>query len=30
MEDRRGHRSETRLRRKMLKVDIAKVKNYFG
>jgi len=30
MEDRRGHRSETRRRGKMLKVEIAKVKKYFG
>jgi hypothetical protein len=29
-EDRRGHRSETRRRGKMLKVDIEKVKRYFG
>ena len=30
IEDRRGHRSETRRRAKMLKVDIATVKKYFG
>ena len=30
IEDRRGHRSETRRRGKMLKVDIATVKKYFG
>ena len=30
MEDRRGHRSEIRRRGKMLKVEIAKVKKYFG
>jgi len=29
-EDRRGHRSETRRRGKMLKVEIEKVKRYFG
>jgi len=30
MEDRRGHRSETRRRGEMLKVEIAKVKKYFA
>jgi hypothetical protein len=30
MEDRRGHRSETRRKGKMLKVEMEKVKKYFG
>ncbi len=30
LEDRRGHRSEIRRRGKMLKVEIAQVKKYFG